>query len=53
MTNLYNDKDFIKQTIQVIKDQLDDLEKIDAHNGDKFNDEIVRMEELVEKIKYE
>jgi len=52
MNNVYTDKEYIKQTIKVLKDQLDDLKMIDVYNKDKHSKEISTIEEQIKKINY-
>lgn len=47
---LEQDKEYIKLSLQVFKDALSDLWKIDAYNEDKWNTELGQIEKLFEKI---
>ena len=49
MNDLY-DKKFLDLTIQVLKDNLDDLSKWSVYNEDKYSEEVSALEKHIKHI---
>lgn len=50
MKNIYT-KEFLKNTLDMIGDNLSDLEMWSTYNDDEFNEEIADLEKALRKIK--
>ena len=50
MKSIYKDKDYIKQTFEILKEQVHDLGMVSAYNDDIFNEETTEIERIMEKI---
>jgi len=45
------DQKYLKTLITVMKDNVDDLSKWSAYNGDKLQEEAIKMETMLENIR--
>lgn len=49
--NIYKDKKFFLETIQVLQDILNDCLKCSAYQNDIHNEELTQIRDLIKKIK--
>lgn len=51
MDELYQDEQFIQNTMSVLEEQAKDMGNISVYNDDFLNDEIVELDDIVARIK--
>ncbi len=49
-TELYQDPEYIAATIAILKDQIEDLEKISVYNDDKYSMQLETIKAGVEAL---
>ena len=50
MNSIYT-KDYLRNTLGIIFDNIDDLDSWNAYNNDEYNDEVATLRQIAELVK--